>query len=192
MKTMKLIALMFLVLGMASCKNESSTNIETKDDAFKTMTAKEIVESGVPINVTIDELEDMEREAVSRNGGEERPLWAIPAYRAAHYRFYQHLTQDETGVVSWSAKSGADLNISEDLFNGFVQEAEWINERLTEYLNSGNTENLHPIFFNDEYLSNVINDEYVNKQLEFENTIKMAEKNNWKYVIVDGKVEIIK
>lgn len=164
MKTMKLIALMFLVLGMASCKNESSTNIETKDDAFKTMTAKEIVESGVPINVTINELEDMERETVSRSGGEERPLWAIPAYRAAHYRFVTHAKQDENGILTWTAKCGADLNISDDLFNAFVKEFEAVNGWVQEALEKG--EKLEPIWINEEYLRNVVIDELVQKRLD--------------------------
>ena len=83
MKTMLLTTLTFLILGMVSCKNDSSTNINTPEDALRTMTAKEIVESGISINVTMHELEDMERETVTRNGQEECPLWAIPAYRAA-------------------------------------------------------------------------------------------------------------
>lgn len=174
MKTMKLIALMFLVLGMASCKNESSTNIETKDDAFKTMTTKEIVESGVSINVTIDELEDMEREAVSRSGGEERPLWAIPAYRAAHYRFVTHAKQDENGILTWTAKCGADLNISDDLFNAFVKEFEAVNGWVQEALEKG--EKLEPIWINEEYLRNVVIDELVQKRLNMHKSLQESIK----------------
>lgn len=164
MKTMKLIAMMFLVLGMASCKNESTKNIETKDDVFKTMTAKQIVESGVPINVTMEELEDMEREAVSRNGKEERPLWAIPAYRAAHYRFVTHAKQDENGIMTWTAKCGADLNISDDLFNAFVKEFESVNDWVKEAMEKG--EKLEPIWINEEYLKNVLVDELIQKRLD--------------------------
>ena len=68
MKTIRSIALLFLVLGIFSCKNESASNIETKDDSFKTMTAEQIIESGVSVNVTREQLLDMEREAVSRCG----------------------------------------------------------------------------------------------------------------------------
>lgn len=163
MKTMKLIAMMFLVLGVASCKNESTKNIETKDDVFKTMTAKQIVESGVPINVTMEELEDMEREAVSRSGKEERPLWAIPAYRAAHYRFVTHAKQDENGIMTWTAKCGADLNISDNLFNAFVKEFETINGWLQEAMDKG--EKLEPIWINEEYLDNVLIDELIEERL---------------------------
>lgn len=183
MKTMKLIALMFLVLGMASCKNESSTNIETKDDAFKTMTAKEIVESGVPINVTIDELEDMERETVSRSGGEERPLWAMPAYRAAHYRFVTHAKQDENGILTWTAKCGADLNISDNLFNAFVKEFEEVNAFIQDCMNKG--VKCDPIWINEEYLYHVIDDGWMEDQLRHQKLIREQgfEKvlNEWIY-----------
>ena len=113
MKIAKFIALLTFILGITSCMNDSSKTISTKDDVFKVMTAEEIVKSGASINVTIAELEDMERELVSRSSGEERPLWAIPAYRAAHYRFVTNAKQDENGILSWTAKSGADLNISD-------------------------------------------------------------------------------
>lgn len=174
MKTMKLIALMFLVLGMASCKNDSAANIETKDDAFKTMTAQQIVESGVPINVTMNELEDMEKETVSRSGGEERPLWAIPAYRAAHYRFVTHAKQDENGLVTWTAKCGADLNISDNLFNAFVKEFETINAWLQEAMEKG--EKLEPVWINEEYLNNVLIDELIEERLAIHKRI-MEETN---------------
>lgn len=183
MKTMKLIALMFLVLGIASCKNESSTKIETKDDAFKTMTAKEIVESGVPINVTIDQLEDMEREAVSRNGGEERPLSALPGYRAAHYRFVTHAKQDENGILTWTAKCGADLNISDNLFNAFVKEFEEVNAFIQDCMNKG--VKCDPIWINEEYLYHVIDDGWMEDQLRHQKLIREQgfEKvlNEWIY-----------
>lgn len=165
MKTMKLMALLFLMSGITSCLNESSKSIVTKDDFFKTMTAEEIVELGVSINVTIDQLEDMARDAVSRNGGEEFPLWAIPAYRAAHYRFVTHAKQDENGMLTWTAKCGADLNMSDDLFNAFVREFESVNGWILECIE--NKEEYEPIWINEEYLNNVLVDELIEKRLNF-------------------------
>lgn len=170
MKTMKLIAMMFLVLGMASCKNESTKTIETKDDVFKTMTAKQIVESGIPINVTMEELEDMEREAVSRSGKEERPLWAIPAYRAAHYRFVTHAKQDENGIVTWTAKCGADLNISDELFNYFANDFNNNNEFIQEHIEKGIK--CTPTWINEEYLNNILSDEFVENRLKELNELR--------------------
>lgn len=162
---MKLLALLFFVLGVTSCTNESSTSISTKDDVFKTMTAEEIVKSGVSINVTVAQLEDMERDAVSRSEGEERPLWAIPAYRAAHYRFVTHAKQDENGILTWTAKCGADLNMSDDLFNAFVKEFESVNEWIQESIEKG--EKCEPIWINEGYLNNVLVDELIEKKLNF-------------------------
>lgn len=170
MKTMKLIALLFLVLGIVSCKNESLFNIETKDDAFKNMTAKQIVESGVSVNVTREQLQSMERDAVSRSGKDERPLGALAGYRAAHYRFVTHAKQDENGIVTWTAKCGADLNISDDLFDAFVKEFEEVNAFIQDCMDKGIK--CDPIWIDEEYLYHVIDDGWVEDQLRIEKLIK--------------------
>lgn len=177
MKTLKMALLLFFVLGMTSCMNNSSSNINMPNDAFKAMTAKEIVESGVSINVTMNELEDMEREAVSRSGQDERPLWAIPAYRAAHYRFVTHAKQDENGILTWTATCGADLNMSDDLFNFFVNDFTENNEFVQDHINKGIK--CTPIWINEEYLSNILSDEFVDTRLkelkEFRQQIESGE-----------------
>ena len=170
MKTMKLIALLFLVLGIVSCKNESLSNIETKDGAFKNMTAKQIVESGVSVNVTREQLQSMERDAVSRSGKDERPLGALAGYRAAHYRFVTHAKQDENGIVTWTAKCGADLNISDDLFDAFVKEFEEVNAFIQDCMDKGIK--CDPIWIDEEYLYHVIDDGWVEDQLRIEKMIK--------------------
>ena len=165
MKNLNLIVWLFFVFGITSCINDSSKTISTKDDAFKMMTAKEIVESGVSLNVTVAELEDMERENVSRSSKEERPLWAIPAYRAAHYRFVTHAKQDENGILIWTAKRGADLNMSDDLFNA-------LNGWIQECIEKG--EKYEPIWINEEYLNNVLVDEFIEKRLNIFKASKEA------------------
>jgi hypothetical protein len=170
MKTIRSIALLFLVLGIFSCKNESSSNIETKDDSFKTMTAEQIIESGVSVNVTREQLLDMEREAVSRSGRDERPLGALAGYRAAHYRFVTHAKQDENGIVTWTAKCGADLNISDDLFNAFVEEFEGFNAFLQDCMDKG--VKCDPVWIDEEYLYHVMNDAWVEDQLRIEKMVK--------------------
>ena len=178
MKILRLIALLFLVLGITSCMNESSKTISAMDDTFKTMTAREIVESGISINVTVDQLEDIEREIVSRNGEEERPLWSIPAYRAAHYRFVTHAKQDENGILTWTAKCGADLNMSDDLFNVFVREFESVNGWIQESIEKG--EIREPIWINEEYLRNVLDDELIEERLNFLKESKVLINTNIK------------
>lgn len=170
MKTIRSIALLFLVLGIFSCKNESSSNIETKDDSFKTMTAEQIIESGVSVNVTREQLLDMEREAVSRSGRDERPLGALAGYRAAHYRFVTHAKQNENGIVTWTAKCGADLNISDDLFNAFVEEFEGFNAFLQDCMDKG--VKCDPVWIDEEYLYHVMNDAWIEDQLRIEKMVK--------------------
>lgn len=170
MKTLKFIALLFLILGIASCKNELSSFVEIKDDAFKTLTAKQIIESGVPVNVTREQLQEMEREAVSRSGKDERPLGALAGYRAAHYRFVTHAKQGENGFVTWTAKCGADLNISDDLFNAFVKEFEEFNAFLQDCIDKG--VKCDPVWIDEEYLYHVMDDGWIEDQLRIEKMIK--------------------
>lgn len=178
MKTLKLIALMFLVLGMASCKNDSSTNTNKKDDAFKTMTTKEIIESGTFISATILELEDMEKEAASRSGQEERPTFAIPAYRAAHYRFVTHAKQDENGTLTWTATCGADLNMSDELFNYFANDFKMQNDLVQKHIKQGTK--YTPIWINEEYLNNILSDEFIETRMkEMKDLRKQIEKGEF-------------
>ena len=171
MKTLKMTLLLFFVLGMTSCMNDSPAKINTPNHEFKTMTTKEIVESGVSINITMNELEDMEREAASRSGQEERPMFAIPAYRAAHYRFVTHAKQDENGTLTWTATCGADLNMSDDLFNWFAKDFTWQNGIIQKNLREGIKHT--PVWINEEYLNNILSDEFVTNRW---NEIKETKK----------------
>lgn len=164
MKTLKMTLLLFFVLGMTSCLNDSQPQTNTPNHEFKNMTVKEILESGVSINATMKELEDMEKEAVSRSGQDERPLWAIPAYRAAHYRFVTHAKQDEKGTVTWTAKCGADLNISDDLFNAFVNDFKFQNDFVQKNLREGTK--YTPTWIDEEYKNNILSEEFVNSRLK--------------------------
>lgn len=177
MKTLKMALLLFLVLGMASCMNDSPAKINTPNHEFKNMTTKEIIESRVSINVTRSELKDLEKEAVSRSGQEERPMFAIPAYRAAHYRFVTHAKQDENGILTWTATCGADLNMSDDLFNHFANDFKQHNEFVQDHINKGIK--CTPICINEEYLNNILSDEFIVAQLkEIKETKKRWEQTN--------------
>ena len=107
---------------------------------------------------------------MSRSGNDERPLGALAGYRAAHYRFVTHAKQDENGIVTWTAKCGADLNISDDLFDAFVKEFEEVNAFIQDCMDKGIK--CDPIWIDEEYLYHVIDDGWVEDQLRIEKLIK--------------------
>jgi len=89
-----------------SCNQSSSYETKATND----MTAREIVEKNAFIN------EDPYPESRSTNVG----YWTSTR-RAAYYRIYKAMTFDKDGVALTLPKNGADLNISEKLF----QEMMW-------------------------------------------------------------------
>ena len=92
-------------------------NPQEESKAIDSMTAREIIEK----NYFIDE--DPRPESRATNIG----YWTSTR-RAAFYRFYKAMTFDEDGIVVKMPSSGAELNISEELF----QEMKWPFEEMME------------------------------------------------------------
>ena len=107
----------FLLMVSCFCMTGCKMNPQEESKAINSMTAKEIVEK----NYYIDE--DPRPESRATNIG----YWSSTR-RAAHYRFFKAMTFDEDGIVIKMPSSGAELNISEELF----QEMRWPFEDMME------------------------------------------------------------
>lgn len=141
---MKKIFILALVCFLASCTS-STTNSVSIDG----MSAKEIVEKNVFINMTLD---DVMNQVKSRSAG---PQTVSPSFRAAIYRFMKSVTYTDKAIGSSSAKCGADLNMSEELFKHFMDEMDFINSEMRKADEKGNT-----------ILTPVLDEAYFNKLLE--------------------------
>ena len=106
-----------LLIVSCFCMMGCKMNPQEESKAINSMTAKEIVEK----NYYIDE--DPRPESRATNIG----YWTSTR-RAAHYRFFKAMTFDEDGIVIKMPTSGAELNISEELF----QEMRWPFEDMME------------------------------------------------------------
>lgn len=80
--------------------------------------------------------------------------------------------------MTWTAKCGADLNMSDDLFNVFVREFESVNGWIQESIEKG--EICEPIWINEEYLRNVLDDELIEERLNFLKESKVLINTNIK------------
>lgn len=118
------------------------SKVEFKDNG---LTAQEMVEKNIYIGYTIEELNKSEFQTNH------------PAWRAACYRFYKHVKENEEGLYVWSVKNGAELNISEDLFNHFKKDLEWVNEGIKRDIKDGNTHLFKPKF-DENYLNRLLDD----------------------------------
>ena len=78
-----------------------------------------------------------------------------PSFRAAIYRFMKSVPYTDKAIGSSSAKCGADLNMSEDLFKHFINEMDFINNEMKKADEKGNT-----------IVSPVLDEAYFNKLLE--------------------------
>ena len=121
------------------------SKVEFKDNG---LTAQEMVEKNVFIKHTVEELNKSEFNT-------DHPAW-----RAARYRFCKHIEENEEGLFTCSIKNGAELNISEDLFNHFKKDLEWVNEGIKRSINNGDTPILKPKY-DENYLNQLLDDNFV-------------------------------
>ena len=133
------------------------SKLEIKDNGF---TAREIVEKNIFIPYTMEEL----RAKSYENEYEETISYVHPAYRAALYRFYKNVEQNEDGTCTWTTKNGAELNISEDLFNKFANETKETNEFILENKLKGI--NTHTPLYDEKYFNELLDDEHAKNLLE--------------------------
>ena len=125
------------------------SKVEFKDNG---LTAQEMVEKNILIEYTVEELNKTEFNI-------DHPAW-----RAARYRFYKYVEENEEGLFTCNIKNGAELNISEDLFNYFKKDLEWVNEGIKRNIKDGNTHISKPKF-DEDYLNNLLDDNFVKNYL---------------------------
>ena len=141
---MKNLFTLLLVLASITTQAQTKRIIATND-----MTAREIIEKNAyiefiqgeeigfkyPFVVTEAALIETCSDSVANPSINEwsaawEQLYACSKMRAAHYRLYETLSLDEEKRLITSAKSHADLNISEPLFNVFIQQINRRNKSL--------------------------------------------------------------
>ena len=125
------------------------SKVEFKDNG---LTAQEMVEKNVFIKHTVEELNKTELNT-------DHPAW-----RAARYRFCKHIEENEEGLFTCSIKNGAELNISEDLFNHFKKDLEWLNEGIRRDIKNGETHISKPTF-DEKYLNGLLDDNSLRNRL---------------------------
>ena len=74
--------------------------------------------------------------------------------QAAMYRFYKHVSVVDSQYV-WDLKSGAEINISEDIYNAFVGSLQEGNAQIREWNAKGERVELGKI--TEEYLESLLN-----------------------------------
>ena len=167
MRIVLLVMTSLLMIIGSSCTQTEQIKTKQCDN----MTAREIVNKNAFIDYTMEDL-------IVQSRSTNTIIAAHPAFRAAAHRFYKTVKMDEKGFATWSAKSGKELNMSENLFNHFVKTMEKGNKMMEESIKKG--ENLQPMDLSDEYLlNNIIDDDYVNNIL---NMMKEAINSNHKTI----------
>ncbi len=73
---------------------------------------------------------------------------------AAAYRFYRHVSLEDSMYV-WDINNGADINISEEIFNAFTNNLDEANAAVKEWNAKGEKVDLRPI--TEEYLESLLN-----------------------------------
>lgn len=141
---MKNVFILMLTCFLAGCSSQTSNSAITDN-----MSVREIVEKNVFINMTLD---DVMNEATSRGVSTGA---VSSSFRAAQYRFMKSLSYTDKAIASSSAKCGADLKMSEEIFKYFMEEIEFCNNEMRKGAEKGNT-----------ILVPKLTEEYFNKLLE--------------------------
>lgn len=141
---MRKIFIWVLICFLASCSSKTSNSAFTDE-----MSVKEIVDKNVFIDITPD---DITTQIASRG----LPTQIVSSsFRAAQYRFMKSVSYTDKGIGSSSAKCGADLNMSEDIFKFFMDEIEFSNNEMRKAAEKGNI-----------IIPPILDDNYFNKLLE--------------------------
>ena len=141
---MRKIFVLALVCLLVGCSSNTSNSVITDD-----MSVREIVEKNVFIDMTLD---DVMSQVTSRG---MVPGDVSASFRAAQYRFMRSVSYSDKAIGSSSAKCGADLNMSEEIFKYFMDEMEFINNEMRKGAEKGNI-----------ILVPQLTEEYFNKLLE--------------------------
>lgn len=136
------------------------SNVELKDNG---LTAQEMVDKNIFIGYTVNEL--------NAKASQNRLHTEHPAWRAARYRFYKNVKENEQGLYYWDIKSGKELNISEDLFNHFTKDLNWVNEGIKRDMENGDSHISKPKF-DEQYLNRLLDDNFSKYYLSTKDRIK--------------------
>ncbi|WP_373736640.1 hypothetical protein [Bacteroides heparinolyticus] len=139
------LSIVLLTLCLAGCRGIS----DTTDRQVAGMTAREIIEKNVFIDLSDEDLNPRTRSGSA-------PLAANPAFRAAVYRFYKKVTIDENNIAACHAKNAAELNMSEAMFNNCLNEMENLNEMIRNDMAKGIKGKRPPL--NDDYFNRLLDE----------------------------------
>lgn len=142
MKKISVLVLACLLLGCTS--NTSNTSLT---DA---MSVREIVEKNVFIDMNLDDVMAQVTSPAMATGT------VSTSFRAAQYRFLRSLSYTDKAMGSSSAKCGADLKMSEEIFKYFMDELEFNNNEMRKGAEKGNI--VLPPQLTEEYFNKLLED----------------------------------
>lgn len=142
---MKNIFVLALACFLVGCSFNGSNSVLTDD-----MSVKDIVEKNVFINMTFDDVMAQVTSPAMGTGT------VSTSFRAAQYRFLRSLSYTDKAIGSSSAKCGADLNMSEEIFKYFMDELEFNNNEMRKGAEKGNI--VLPPQLTEEYFNKLLED----------------------------------
>ena len=137
MKKLYLPALLLLIF--CSCTNNQETvdkgkinSVETRSVEVKSV--RDYIESDEFISIIPDEYYALRQKGKM---SEEEIKAADYQMKAAAYRFYKHCTMDDKGFITCNVTNGAELKISEEVFEFRLRDMKGWNEMIKENIRDG-------------------------------------------------------
>ena len=137
MKKIYLFAL--LLLGFCSCTNNQETVDKSEISPAETRSVKvksvrDYIESNEFISIIPDEYYSLRQKG---RMSKEEVKAADYQMKAAAYRFYKHCTMDDKGFITCNVTSGAELKISEELFEFRLRDMKGWNDMIKKNISEG-------------------------------------------------------
>ena len=157
MKAFKIYVLIISSLSMMACVNNERIPITSEgENTFLAKPSGELVRSYVESNDFIDvDAKAIEYAVINPASSRSQDVTEEDNAKmvASIYRFYKHVSVID-GLYSCSLKSGAEINISEELFISMLNNIEDMNRLIKKVKDKGET--IHVMEPTEEYLESLL------------------------------------
>ncbi len=145
----KCLIVSLLLTGCNSNTTQDEPNINETETKAKSTETIQLVKENKFIDFDVNKVIDNFAADVQNKIPEEE----VHKYKAALYRFYSHVTSDDNGYTC-DLKSGAEINVSENVFNALMQNLKETNEGIAQMKAKGMSVNVAQV--NEAYLNSLL------------------------------------
>lgn len=146
---------LFVAIILSACGNVDNSNVDNTVNPVECSLARKIIDENTFIDFDMKELtEEIVITAHSKTrSSSPRHMETSAEAKAATYRFYSNIKIENNQLIQ-TAKSGKELNMSEKVFNAYMDNIDELNRFAREAIERGDSIVIPEI--TDEYLNSLL------------------------------------